>query len=78
MGRADTESNVVLQPARTGRPRTRTQNPKRNESVLVSARVPATLAAKLFEVANDSRRPVSTLVTEFLSVALEESEVSSG
>lgn len=58
-------------------PPTATRSARRMSRCL-SARVPATLAAKLFEVANDSRRPVSTLVTELLSVALGEPEVSCG
>lgn len=71
MSSADRGSRVDLQPARTGRPRLRAQQLRPNERVLVSARLPAELAARIYETANRNQKPVSCVVADLLSQALE-------
>lgn len=68
------ESHVDLQPARTGRPRLRAQSLKPNERVLVSARLPAELAARVYAAAHQTQQPVSGLVEGLLAKALEDVE----
>lgn len=73
MSPADHVPRVDLQPARTGRPRLRAQQLKPNERVLVSARLPAELAARIYETANRNQKPVSGVVADLLAQALGDS-----
>lgn len=73
MSPADRAPRVDLHPARTGRPRARGQQLRPNERVLVSARLPAELAAQVYEAAHQSQKPVSGVVADLLAQALRNS-----
>lgn len=75
MGMNDRGKVVELQPARTGRPRSRTSGFARGEAVMVSARLPAELAALVYETADETRKPVSTVVAEILAHSFRSKEV---
>lgn len=76
MNYRDASSSVDLSPARTGRPRSKHHGFVKGERVLVSARLPAELAALVYESADRSRRPISTVVAEILAEALQEKKES--
>jgi len=66
---------VNLHPARTGRPRTRSAGFARGEPVVVSARLPAELAALVYASADENHAPVSSIVAGILADALQPGEV---
>lgn len=76
MGEDKRVKDVALQPARTGRPRSRTSGFARGEAVMVTARLPAELAALVYETADETRKPVSTVVAEILASNFRAKEVS--
>lgn len=71
MNYRDASNSVDLSPARTGRPRTRHQGFAKGERVVVSARLPAELAALVYESADRARKPISTVVADILAEALQ-------
>ena len=74
MNERGSAKNVELYPARTGRPRSRSRAFANNEPVVLAARVPAQLAARVYETADQRSKPVSTVVSEILASAYANGE----
>lgn len=68
----DEHQAISLTPARTGRQRSRAARFRPQELVRVEVRLPATTAARLYQRASDTRRPVSATAAELLDTALGE------
>ena len=61
---------VVLPPARTGRPSSGSRAFDRDDLVRVESRVPAWLAGRVYEASHLSGRPVGATVADLLAEAL--------
>lgn len=76
MGASGLPRQVEIQSARTGRPRSSARQLSESDRVVVTARLPAGLAAKVYEQARVSHEPVSAVVAGILAAALDGPEVS--
>lgn len=68
------QARVVVRRARVGRPSSGARTFRPNELIRVEIRMPAALAAQLFELAAASSRPVSATASDLLAAALSERE----
>lgn len=69
----DIERKIRVAAARSGRPSVRDRTYRPDESVRVEIRMPATVAADLFERARDAGQPVSRTASDLLAKALYDS-----
>lgn len=64
------KARVEVRRARVGRPSSGARTFRPNELIRVEIRMPASVAAQLFELAASSRRPVSATASDLLAAAL--------
>ncbi|MHA7134467.1 mechanosensitive ion channel protein MscS [Oerskovia turbata] len=66
------EGRIVIRSARTGRPASHERAYKPGELVRLDARIPATIAQRLYDIAHESGLPVTVVLANVLSRALDE------
>lgn len=66
------EGRIVIRSARTGRPASHGRAYKPDELVRFDARIPAAIAQRLYETAHESGLPVTVVLANVLSRALDD------
>jgi hypothetical protein len=66
------EGRIVIRSARTGRPASHERAYRPDELVRFDARIPATIAQRLYDTAHESGLPVTVVLANVLSRALDD------